>query len=174
MRKRGALSQDRSSLATRRGRANFQQKIMRDGGRRREKNARKFFGFCTRESTSVSEMHWFAPPRNRSVRCGFKLPFARCVRLVVKILRIFFEKHLNFVHFLRRGRDSVRRLILPSQKLPHDPRPMKTSGLAFSKTRLHAKKSRSLAILRGRKISLRFSNPSREQSHLLTPLRIRK
>ncbi|MFH1161938.1 MAG: hypothetical protein V1696_01550, partial [Candidatus Jorgensenbacteria bacterium] len=25
------------------------------GGRRREKNARKFFGFCTRESASVSE-----------------------------------------------------------------------------------------------------------------------
>ena len=55
VRKRGALSQGRSSLATRRGRANFQQKIMRDGGRRREKNVRKFFGFCTRESASVSE-----------------------------------------------------------------------------------------------------------------------
>jgi hypothetical protein len=50
------------------------------GGRRREKNARKFFGFCTRESASVSEAHWFASPRNRSVRGSFKPPRAPRVR----------------------------------------------------------------------------------------------
>ena len=49
-------------------------------GRRREKNARKFFGFCTRESASVSEAHCFALPRNRSVRFSFKPPRAPRVR----------------------------------------------------------------------------------------------
>src|ERR1700690_1528274 len=33
----------------------FSASRRRGGGRRREKNARKFFGFCTRESASVSE-----------------------------------------------------------------------------------------------------------------------
>ena len=49
------------------------------GGRRREKNARKFFGFCTRESASVSEAHC---QRNRGVRGSFKPPRAPRVRLV--------------------------------------------------------------------------------------------
>jgi len=41
-------------------------------GRRREKNARKFFGFCTRESASMSEAHWFASPRNRGCTERFR------------------------------------------------------------------------------------------------------
>ena len=45
----------------------FSASRWRGGGRRREKNARKFFGFCARESASVSEAHWFVSPRNRSV-----------------------------------------------------------------------------------------------------------
>ncbi len=53
----------------------------RGGGRRREKNARKFFGFCTRESASVSEAHWFASPRNRSVRRGLEPLRAPRVRI---------------------------------------------------------------------------------------------
>ena len=69
------------------------------GGRRREKNARKFFGFCTRESASVSEAHWFVSPRNRGVRGSFKSPRAPRVRLVVKILRILPEIHSNFVQY---------------------------------------------------------------------------
>ena len=67
----------------------------RGGGRRREKNARKFFGFCTRESASVSEAHWFASPRNRGVRCSFKPPRAPRVRLVSS--RIVLEKSSDFV-----------------------------------------------------------------------------
>ena len=55
----------------------FSASRRRGGGRRREKNARKFFGFCTRESASVSEAH---SPRNRSVRGGFKPPRAPRVR----------------------------------------------------------------------------------------------
>jgi hypothetical protein len=66
------------------------------GGRRREENARKFFGFCTRESTSVSEAH---SPRNRSVRGSLEPPRARRVRLVFKILRILSEIHSNFVQY---------------------------------------------------------------------------
>src|SRR3989344_3487026 len=58
----------------------FSASRRRGGGRRREKNARKFFGFCTRESASVSEAHWFVFPRNRSVRGSFKSPRAPRVR----------------------------------------------------------------------------------------------
>ena len=36
--------------------------------------------FCTRESASVSEAHWFVSPRNRSVRGSFKPPRAPRVR----------------------------------------------------------------------------------------------
>ena len=75
----------------------FSASQRRDGGRRSEKNARKFFGFCTRESASVSKAHSFASPRNRSVRGSFKPPRAPRVRLVVKILRIVSEIHSNFV-----------------------------------------------------------------------------
>jgi hypothetical protein len=49
-------------------------------GRRRKENVRKFLGFCTRESASGSEAHWFASPRNRSVRDSFKPPRAPRVR----------------------------------------------------------------------------------------------
>ena len=58
----------------------FSASRWRGGGRRREKNARKFFGFCTRESASVSEAHCLASPRNRSVRFSFKPPRAPRVR----------------------------------------------------------------------------------------------
>ncbi len=77
----------------------FSASRRRGGGRRREKNARKFFGFCTRESASVSEAHCFASPRNRSVRFSFKPPRAPRVRLVVKILRILPKIHSNFVQY---------------------------------------------------------------------------
>ena len=39
----------------------FSASQRRDGGRRSEKNARKFFGFCTRESASVSEARISGP-----------------------------------------------------------------------------------------------------------------
>src|SRR3989344_2584878 len=58
----------------------FSASRRRGGGRRRRENARKFFGFCTRESASVSEAHCLAPPRNRSVRSSFKPPRAPRVR----------------------------------------------------------------------------------------------
>src|SRR3989344_5607039 len=58
----------------------FSASRRRGGGRRRRENARKFFGFCTRESASVSEAHCLAPPRNRSVRRSFKPPRAPRVR----------------------------------------------------------------------------------------------
>src|SRR3989344_4602467 len=58
----------------------FSASRWRGGGRRRRENARKFFGFCTRESASVSEAHWFASPRNRGVQCSFKPPRAPRVR----------------------------------------------------------------------------------------------
>lgn len=35
----------------------FSASRRRGGGRRREENARKFFGFCTRESASVSDLN---------------------------------------------------------------------------------------------------------------------
>ena len=73
----------------------FSASRWRGGGRRREKNARKFFGFCTRESASVSEAHWFASPRNRSVRGSFKPLRAPRVRLVSS--RIVLEKSSDFV-----------------------------------------------------------------------------
>ena len=73
----------------------FSASRRRGGGRRREKNARKFFGFCTRESASVSEAHWFASPRNRSVRRGLEPLRAPRVRLVVT--RIVLEKSSDFV-----------------------------------------------------------------------------
>ena len=41
------------------------------GGRRREKNARKFFGFCTRESASVSEARIIG--RQGSIQNTFEL-----------------------------------------------------------------------------------------------------
>ena len=77
----------------------FSASRWRGGGRRREKNARKFFGFCTRESASVSEAHCIASPRNRSVRRGLEPLRAPRVRLVVKILRILSEVHSNFVQY---------------------------------------------------------------------------
>src|SRR3989339_1249083 len=77
----------------------FSASRWRGGGRRREKYARKFFGFCTRESASVSEAHCVASPRNRSVRRGLEPPRAPRVRLVVKILRILSEIHSNFVQY---------------------------------------------------------------------------
>src|SRR3989344_299827 len=58
----------------------FSASRRRGGGRRRKENARKFFGFCTRESASVSEAHCLASPRNRSVRGCFKPPRAPRVR----------------------------------------------------------------------------------------------
>ena len=75
----------------------FSASRWRGGGRRREKNARKFFGFCTRESASVSEAHSFTSPRNRSVRGSFKPPRAPRVRLVG--IRIQFKIHSNFVQY---------------------------------------------------------------------------
>jgi len=77
----------------------FSASRRRGGGRRREKNARKFFGFCTRESASVSEADCIASQRNRSVRRGLEPPRAPRVRLVVKILRILSEIHSNFVQY---------------------------------------------------------------------------
>ena len=73
----------------------FSASRWRGGGRRREENARKFFGFCTRESASVSEAHWFASPLNRSVRGSFKSPRAPRVRLVSSW--IVLEKSSDFV-----------------------------------------------------------------------------
>ena len=58
----------------------FSASRRRGGGRRRRKNARTFFGFCTRESASVSEAYWFASRRNRSVRRSFRSPRAPRVR----------------------------------------------------------------------------------------------
>src|SRR3989344_9100871 len=58
----------------------FSASRRRGGGRRRRKNARKFFGFCTRSPWSRSEAHWFVSPRNRSVRGSFKPPRASRVR----------------------------------------------------------------------------------------------
>ncbi len=49
------------------------------GEEAREK-CKEIFGFCTRESASVSEAHSFASPRNRSVRGSFKPPRAPRVR----------------------------------------------------------------------------------------------
>ncbi len=46
----------------------------------RNKKGRKLFGFCPRESASAPEAHWFASPRNRSVRASFKPPRAPRVR----------------------------------------------------------------------------------------------
>ena len=77
----------------------FSASRWRGGGRRREKNVRKFFGFCTRESASVSEAHWFVLAQYRSVRRGLEPPRAWRVRLVVKILRILSEIHSNFVQY---------------------------------------------------------------------------
>jgi len=47
---------------------------------RKIRKVRKIFGFCPRESASVSEAHWFASPRNRSGQCSFKPPRAPRVR----------------------------------------------------------------------------------------------
>ncbi len=77
----------------------FSASRWRGGGRRREENARKFFGFCTRESASVSEAHCIASPRNRGVRRDLEPLRAPRVRLVVKILRILSEIHSNFVQY---------------------------------------------------------------------------
>ena len=41
---------------------------------------KEIFWFCTRESASVSEAHWFASPRNRSVRFNSEPPRAPRVR----------------------------------------------------------------------------------------------
>ena len=49
------------------------------GEETREK-CKEIFGFCTRESASVSEAHFFVSPRNRSVRDSFKPPRAPRVR----------------------------------------------------------------------------------------------
>src|SRR3989338_3321572 len=47
---------------------------------RKIRKVRKIFGFCPRESASAVEAHWFASPRNRSVRGSFKPPRAPRVR----------------------------------------------------------------------------------------------
>src|SRR3989338_8147934 len=75
----------------------FSASRWRGGGGRREKNARKFFGFCTRESASASEAPWFVSPRNRSVRRGLEPLRARRVRLVG--VRVQFKIHSNFVQY---------------------------------------------------------------------------
>ena len=49
----------------------FSASRRRGGGRRREKNARKFFGFCTRESASVSEARIIG--RQDSIQNTFEL-----------------------------------------------------------------------------------------------------
>ena len=49
----------------------FSASRRRGGGRRREKNARKFFGFCTRESASVSEARIIG--RQGSIQNTFEL-----------------------------------------------------------------------------------------------------
>ena len=56
---------------------------------------KEIFWFCTRESASVSEAHWFASQRNPSVRGSFKPPRAPRVRLVSS--RIVLEKSSDFV-----------------------------------------------------------------------------
>src|SRR3989344_7077656 len=72
----------------------FSASRWRGGGRRRKENARKFFGFCTRESASVSEAHWFASQRNRGVQVSFKPPRAPRVRSAFAQRLI----HLRHVH----------------------------------------------------------------------------
>ena len=57
------------------------------------RKVRKIFGFCTRESASVVEAHWFASPRNRSIRCSFKPP-QRSAR--AKSVRVLLEMSSNF------------------------------------------------------------------------------
>ncbi|TSC67025.1 MAG: hypothetical protein G01um101466_810, partial [Parcubacteria group bacterium Gr01-1014_66] len=49
-------------------------------GEETQEKCEEIFGFCTRESASVSEAHWFVSPRNRSVRDSFKPPRAPRVR----------------------------------------------------------------------------------------------
>lgn len=49
----------------------FSASRRRGGGRRREENARKFFGFCIRESASVSEAR--ITPRQDSIQNTFEL-----------------------------------------------------------------------------------------------------
>ena len=49
----------------------FSASRRRGGGRRREKNARKFFGFCARESASVSEARIIG--RQGSIQNTFEL-----------------------------------------------------------------------------------------------------
>ena len=110
----------------------FSASRWRGGGRRREKNARKFFGFCTRESASVSEVHSFASPRNRSVRRGLEPLRAPCVRLV--LARIVLEKSSNFIQQTQQDRISyyiilsfkrnfVRRVVITI------PSPMSTANI---------------------------------------------
>ena len=60
---------------------------------------KEIFWFCTRSPWSVSEAHWFASPRNRSVRRSLEPLRAPRVRLAVKILRILSEIHSNFVQY---------------------------------------------------------------------------
>src|SRR3990167_2803305 len=74
----------------------FSASRWRGGGRRREKNARKFFGFCTRESASVSEAHWFASPRNRGVRFNPEPPRAPRVRIIGLFAQRKFAQRLLF------------------------------------------------------------------------------
>ena len=57
------------------------------------KKGKENFGFCTRESASVVEAHWFASPRNRSIRCSFKPP-QRSAR--AKSVRVLLEMSSNF------------------------------------------------------------------------------
>ena len=69
------------------------------GGGDARKMQGNFFGFCTRESASVSEAHCIASPRNRGVRRGLDPPRAPRMRLVIKILQILSEIHSNFVQY---------------------------------------------------------------------------
>ena len=72
----------------------FSASRWRGGGRRREKNARKFFGFCTRESASVSEAHCIASPRAPRLRRGL-LPTFR-IRKFLSAEREGFEPSRPF------------------------------------------------------------------------------
>ena len=49
-------------------------------GEETQEKCKEIFWFCTRESASVSEAHWFASPRNRSVRFNSEPPRAPRVR----------------------------------------------------------------------------------------------
>ena len=61
------------------------------GGRRREKNARKFFGFCTRESASVPEARIIG--RQDSIQNTFEL---RSIHTAKRVHRFFIPQRLQY------------------------------------------------------------------------------